>query len=431
MDQTIVIPYTPRTQFKGYHARSQRWTKVVAHRRFGKTVGCLNDLVKLALENPRAFPPPRYAYVAPTYGQAKDTAWQYLKHYTSRLPNVKVMESELSVTLPNGARIRLYGADNYDALRGGYNDGVVIDEPADIDPRAWPEVIRPTLSDYKGWATFIGTPKGRNWFYKVGRLESGELDPEWLHVTLKASETGVLPSEELESARKLLTPEQYEQEYECSFEAAIVGAYYGRLMADADKDKRIVGVPYDPAVPVWTAWDLGVRDSTAIWFCQLVGREIHVIDYYEMTGVGLDHYASVIRSKPYGYASHIVPHDAQARELGTGKTRIEMLASLGLKTEVAASHSVEDGINAVRLALPRCWFDANKCSRGIEALKLYRAEYDDRLQTLRPRPIHDWASHGADAFRYFAMMIDRMIETKHAKAKPVSIPRMSGGWMAA
>jgi hypothetical protein len=401
--QVIRVPYKPRDLFKTYHKRTQRWSKVVAHRRFGKTVGTVNDLIRRAAMNDRKFPPPRYGYIAPTYRQAKDVAWSYLKHYTAGIPGVEQKESELTVVFPTGQTIKLYGADNYDAMRGLYFDGVVIDEPADIDPRAWPEVIRPTLSDYAGWATFVGTPKGRNWFYKIGRDDAGKLYDDWFHLTLRASETGVLAKTELNDAKRTLTPEQFEQEYECSFEAAVVGAYYGRQMAEVEKDKRICSVPYDPMARVWTAWDLGMDDATAIWFMQGVGREIHAIDYYEATGMDLAHYVQMIQRKPYVYGGHILPHDVRARELGTGKSREEVLRGLGLEITIAKDHRVDDGINAVRLMLPRVWFDAEKCHRGIEALKLYRADYDDKNQVLKPKPVHDWSSHPADAFRYFAM----------------------------
>lgn len=404
MEKRIVIPYEPRAPFLPFHNRTQRWAAVVAHRRAGKTVACVNELIKAALQNERREPPPRYGYLAPTYGQAKDVAWSYLKHYVAPIPGVEVRESELAVVLPTGAIIRLYGADNYDRMRGLYFDGVVIDEPADIDPRAWPEVVRPALADYSGWAIFIGTPKGRNHFHKL--VADGEKEG-WFVAKLPASETGLLGDEELADARRMMTPEQYEQEFECSFEAAIVGAYYGRHMADAEREKRIAGVPYEPACRVWTAWDLGIRDATAIWFAQMVGREVHLIDYYEATGADLGHYVREIVGRPYVYDGHILPHDAQAKELGTGKSRLEVLRSLGLKNiRIAPDHRVEDGINGARMMLPRCWFDRNRCQRGIDALKLYRAEYDDKLQTLRPRPVHDWASHGADAFRYLAMTLD-------------------------
>jgi hypothetical protein len=188
----------------------------------------------------------------------------------------------------------------------------------------------------------------------------------------------------------------------------VVGSYYGKLLARAEDERRIASVPYEPAAPVWTAWDLGIRDATAIWYAQVVGREIRIIDYYEATGVDLGHYVRELNVRPYVYAGHIVPHDAQARELGTGKSRLEVLESLGLKNiTLAPMHRIEDGINAVRLFVPKCWFDEAKCRRGLDALKLYRSEYDDKLQALRPSPVHDWTSHAADAFRYLAMTLER------------------------
>lgn len=415
MAQEVVIPYTPRDQFEAYHDRTERWAKIVAHRRFGKTVGCLNDLIKRALCATRVQPPPRFAYIAPTYTQAKDVAWNYLKFYSAPIPGLKMSESELWIEYPNGARIRLYGADNYERMRGLYFDDVVIDEPAQFDPRAWPEVIRPTLADQQGGATFIGTPAGRDWFYKVDLAEDGSEIADFFRLTLKASDTGIIPAEELKSLRSGLSEEQYAQEFECSFEAAVIGAYYGKLMRQADDDKRIAGVPHEPTAMVYTAWDLGIRDSTAIWFAQVVGREIRLVDYYEATGADLGHYVREIQQRPFLYAGHFVPHDAQAKELGTGKSRLEVLESLGLKNiTVAPMHRVEDGINAVRTIIPRCWFDARKCARGIDALKLYRAEFDDKLQALKPRPVHDWTSHAADAFRYLAMTLDGATQS-HAK----------------
>lgn len=302
--------------------------------------------------------------------------------------------------------MRLYGADNPDALRGIYLDGVILDEYADMDPRVWSEVIRPALADRQGWAVFIGTPKGRNAFYNLYRRS--QIEENWFSLMMRASETGLIAPAELELARKDLSEDQYQQEFECSFDAAIVGSYYGKLMAEAERDKRIVGVPYEATAEVWTAWDLGIRDATAIWFAQTIGREVRIIDYYEASGADLGHYVREIKSKPYIYGGHIMPHDAQAKELGTGKTRLEVLESLGLQNlTVAPMHRVEDGINAVRVFLPKCWFDAAKCARGIEALKLYRSEFDEKLQALKPRPVHDWTSHGADAMRYLAMTLDK------------------------
>lgn len=378
----------------------------MAHRRAGKTVACVNDLQDGALRCDKVRP--RFAYLSPYLKQSKTVAWDYLRAAMSPLRQLgaDVNESELRVDYHNGGQVRLYGADNADALRGIYLDGVVLDEFADMDPRVWSEVIRPALADRQGWAVFIGTPKGRNEFFKIWNRSRSEKG--WFSLMLKASETGLITTDELELARRDLSEDQYAQEFECSFDAAIVGSYYGKLMAQAEREGRVTGVPYEATAEVWTAWDLGIRDATAIWFAQTVGREVRIIDYYEASGADLGHYVREIKSKPYTYGGHIVPHDAQAKELGTGKTRLEVLESLGLTNlTVAPMHRVEDGINGSRVFLPKCWFDAKKCERGIEALKLYRSEYDDKLQALRPRPVHDWTSHAADAFRYLAMTLDR------------------------
>ena len=378
----------------------------MTHRRAGKTVACIHDLQRQAVRCPRVRP--RFAYLSPFLRQSKAVAWDYLRAAMSaaRVAGATAHESELRVDYPGGAQVRLYGADNPDAMRGVYFDGIVLDEYADMDPRVWSEIIRPALADRRGWAVFIGTPRGRNAFFELWRRSQTE--EGWFSMMLKASQSGLIPDSELELARRDLTEEQYAQEFECSFDAAVVGAYYGNLMARAEAERRVAGVPYDPSALVWTSWDLGIRDATAIWFAQVIGREIRIIDYYEASGVDLGHYVREINARPYAYAGHIVPHDAQAKELGTGKSRLEVMESLGLRPiTLAALHRVEDGINAVRMFIPKCWFDAKKCARGIDALKLYRAEYDDKLQALRPQPVHDWTSHAADLFRYLALTLDR------------------------
>ena len=402
----LAIRYQPRPQFKAFHARRERFACIVAHRRAGKTVACVHDLQRAALRSKKQRP--RFAYLSPFLRQSKQIAWDYLRAamMPTRFLGASVHETELRVDYPNGAQVRLFGADNPDALRGIYLDGVVLDEYADMDPRVWSEIIRPALADRQGWAVFIGTPRGRNAFFELWRRAQSE--PEWFALMLKASETGLIAPAELALARRDLSAAQYAQEFECSFDAAVVGAYYGTLMREAEAQGRIAGVPYDPAALVWTAWDLGIRDATAIWFAQVVGREIRIIDYYEAAGVDLGHYARALAAKPYAYAGHIVPHDAQAKELGTGKSRLEVLSHLGLKgITLAPKHRIEDGINAVRMMIPRAWFDAGKCARGIDALSLYRAEHDDKHAVLRPHPVHDWTSHAADAFRYLAMSLDR------------------------
>ena len=394
---------------------------MVAHRRAGKTVASIADLVLMAVCCRK--PDGRYAFIAPLFNQAKDVAWPYLLRLTADL-SPSINESELRVDLPaNGARIRLYGADNYERLRGGYFDGLVLDEYGDMDPRAWAEVLRPALADRQGWAIFIGTPKGRNHFCDIWEKNADQLD--WFRLMLKASQTDLIPAAELADSRRSMSEDQYAQEYECSFEAAVVGSYYGKLLAEITDKKRIASVSWDPAVPVVTAWDLGIGDSTAIWFAQQVANEIRLIDFYEASGEGMSHYVKLLAGKPYVYREHIVPHDADARlQDEHGRTRREILASLGVKTRVLAQNSIADGIEAVRVTLPRCWFDATKCAHGIEALRQYRKDWDEKLKVFRDRPKHDWTSHAADAFRYLAVGITEA-------RKPRQVLQAVGGtsWM--
>lgn len=391
--------YQPRPLQAELHAAFKRFNVLVCHRRFGKTVLCINELIDQALRC--RLERPRYAYVAPFYKQAKAVAWDYLKHYTRTIPGVAKHESELRVDLPNGARIQLYGADNYDALRGIYLDGAVMDEYAQMAPKAWSEVIRPAIADRAGFIIFIGTPRGRNAFAEL--YEAARDDAAWFARLYPANETGILNREELELARRQMSEEEYAQEFECSFDAAIAGAYYGKTLSEAERNGRICAVPWSPELPVTTAWDLGIDDATAIWFVQAAGPELRVIDYYEASGVGLEHYAKVLREKPYVYGEHLLPHDVEVTELGTGRSRYATLAALGLRGRVVARQPVEDGINAVRNLLPRCLFERTRTARGVEALRQYRRDWDESLGTFRARPRHDWASHAADAFRYLAM----------------------------
>jgi phage terminase large subunit len=427
------IPYIERPEFTAYHNRTQRWSCIVAHRRAGKTVACINDLIQGALTCP--LPNPRFAYIAPLFVQAKDVAWTYLKEFGLVVPGTTANEVELRLDFPNGGRVRLYGAENYNRLRGFYLDGAVLDEPADMDPRVFGEVLRPALSDRQGWATWIGTPKGHNHFYDIAK-QSRE-DPSWFSLTLKASETGIVPAVELADAKRGMTADQYEQEFECSFEAAILGAYYGREMAEATAEGRLTNVPYDKYAPVSTWWDLGVSDSTAIWFVQRVGGEIHVVDYYEGSGVGLDHYVAVLKETQakfkFQWGPHLLPHDIQAREISSGKSRLETLRSLGLdKIEVVPIHAVMDGINAARRMLPKCWFDVERCERGIEALRQYRVEYDDKNRVFRKNPLHNWASHGADAFRQGAAVYDERSGGRGVGQRRYrDDKRKTGSWMTA
>ena len=397
--QQITIKYKPRGAFKQFHARSERWACLVAHRRAGKTVACINDLIRRAFCEQKQ--DARYAYLAPYYSQAKSIAWDYLLRYTADV-RVNANASELWVELINGARIRLFGADNPDALRGLYLDGVILDEFADMRPRVWGEIIRPLLADREGWAVFIGTPKGHNGFYDIWR--TAQASDSWFAASIKASESGLLPQTELIDAAAGMTEDQYAQEFECSFEAAILGAYYGKELAQmAD---RVCVVDYDASLPVFTAWDLGYHDDTAIWFYQVTYNEIHFIDYYSGSGLCIEDYANAVLNKPYKYAKHWLPHDARAKTLSSGgKSVIEQLGKyLSIaKMDIAPNLSVQDGIQAARMMLTRCWFDQQNTGDAVELLKQYQREWDDDKKAFRSKPRHDHTSHCADAFRMAAV----------------------------
>jgi phage terminase large subunit len=441
----VDLGYVARPQFAAFHARRQRWACIVAHRRAGKSVACVMDLIDAALRC--NLPDGRFSYLAPTYTQAKDVCWQYLKRFTANIPGVEQRESDLMVIVPNAyredvtdaagnvvtdaegnaqrvatassiSRIRLYGAENYDRLRGTYNDGLVLDEYADISPRAWPEVLRPSLADRRGWAVFIGTPRGRNDFWRVH--EFAEQHPkEWFSLVLRADQTGLLTEAELDDMRAMTTLEQFAQEFLCSFDAAILGAYFGKELAEAEAQGRITDVPYDPLLPVHTSWDLGIGDSTAVWFFQVSRKELRVIDHSEASGHGLPHYAAVLEARGYTYGTEYLPHDAQARQLGSGRTLWETLRELtGRNPRILPQQNVMDGINAARVSLASAWFDAGRCYDGLEALRAYRADYDERRKVFTDRPRHDWASHSADSFRYLAMAW-REMQPEKPKPPPV------------
>jgi phage terminase large subunit len=410
------IPYKPRAVFIPFHKRTQRFAVGVAHRRCGKTVASVNGMLRQAIcsskENYRA------AYIAPLLNQAKDTAWTYLKRYSEPLLARAPNESELWIELLNGARIRIYGADNPDRLRGGYFDDVILDEYADMAPTMWGEIIRPMLADRQGTATFIGTPKGRNGFWQI--YQTALNDPDWFTFMLRASETGILPQSELDASRKDMTAEQYEQEFECSFEAAILGAYYGKEMQQAELEKRITNVAREPSLPVHTAWDLGIGDSTAIWAFQVLANEIRVLGAYENHSQPLSHYVAECEAREWKGGHDFVPQDAKVRSLDTGRTRVETLAKLGRKPELVPAHSFEDGINAARLTFPRIWFDKDSCANGLEALRQYRVDWDEKTRSFKNTPKHDWTSHAADAFRYLCMAWRYMLAKKEPKpSKPV------------
>jgi len=397
----VILPYAPRPAFLPFHARTQRWGCLVAHRRAGKTVAAINDVIRAAATCKTAFP--LFGYVAPYRSQAKSVVWDYLKNFAQPII-LDSNEAELTITLMNGAKIRLFGADNADAMRGLGFDGIYLDEYGDFRPSVWGNVIRPALSDKQGWCVFGGTPKGKNQFWNI--YETARQNPaEWFLLRLPASSSGLLPPSELKAARAQLTEDQYLQEMETSFEASILGSFYGTELREAEEQGRFTNIAVDPVVPVHTAWDLGYRDDTAIWWYQVVRGEIHVIDFYSVSGANIEELAQVITDRGYRYGKHYLPHDAKAKTLASGgKSIIEQLAQhLGLGTlSIVPDLSVQDGIQAVRKMIPTTWFD-NRCYEGIEALKQYQREYDEDKKAFRQTPRHDWTSHPADAFRMMAI----------------------------
>jgi hypothetical protein len=358
----------------------------------------------------------------------KQVVWDYLQEFARPVPGVMFNQSELRCDFPNGGQVRIYGSDNPDSLRGLYFDLVVLDEYGLQAPKVFSEVIRPALSDRQGAAVFLGTPAGKNQFYDVS--QQAQRDDTWGFSEHKASVTGIIPVEELAAARKDMTADEYAQEYECSFEASIKGAIFAAELDAARSSLRIGRCPVDPILPVDTDWDLGVGDSTSIWFSQSVRTgEVRLVDYHEASGEGLPYYAQILKQKGYTYGTHWAPHDIQVRELASGRSRLETAASLGIRFAVCPAVPLEDGIHAARMLFPRCWFDAEKCRAGLEALQHYRRDYNTRLNEFKATPVHDWSSHGADAFRYLATRQKTPVE----KQKTVMAPRYNTGgtgWMS-
>ncbi len=435
--QRIEVPYAPRIWAKGLHASFRRWAALVLHRRAGKTTAILNHHQRAATDDAwesarlrfllpgiadaqiKALLKRRvYWHVMPSYHQAKITgAWDILKEIAKPIPGQKPNETELLMTYPNGNKIQLIGADKPDSLRGPGLSGLSMDEYSQIPGDAFGQVLSKSLADHVGYCIFSGTIKGKDQLYTT--YHSAKANPDWyaiwqdIDVSL-ATESGptiTALTRAMDDDRKLvlqglMTQAQFDQEWYLSPEAAIQGSIYGRLITEARKDRRIGKVPYEPTLPVDTAWDIGVGDSTAIWFVQSdYTGAIHVIDYHEANGEGLPYYAEVLKAKPYTYGTHWGPHDIENAEFGSGRTRIETARSLGIHFQVVPRElkGISEGINAVRMLLPRCWFDETKCAAGLEALTHYRWKFDNQLHEQGSVPVHDWASHAADAFRYLAL----------------------------
>jgi hypothetical protein len=402
----IILDYEPRSQQQHLHDSldKHRFAVLNCHRRFGKTVCILNHLIRAALNHP--MPNPRFAYIAPTYKQAKNVAWDYLKQFAGKISNTKFNETELRCDLPNGARITLLSSENPDSLRGIFLDGVCIDEAAQINPKLWNEIIRPALSDRKGFAYFIGTPNGmNNFFYDI--YQFALKDPEWLTYTAPVSVTKIIDEKELQAAKEQMGDSKYKQEFECDWIANIEGSIYGPIIADLEKQNRLTKVEYDPALLVNTAWDLGHADNTSIIFYQMYGNQVRIIDFYENNREGLPHYVGIIQKKEYLYDKHYAPHDIEVTEFSSGKTRREVAYQLGINFKILPKLPIEDGIHAAKMLLPRCYINID-CKLLIDALRHYHRRYNEKMKVFHDKPVHDWSSHACDAFRYLATAVTEL-----------------------
>jgi phage terminase large subunit len=377
------------------------------HRRSGKEKTFFNYTIKKMFDRVGA-----YYYFFPTYRQGKKILWEgidrdgfkFMDHFPPQVVRRK-HDSDMLVETINGSIFQIIGTDKIDSIVGTNPVGAVFSEFSLQDPLAW-DYTRPILAENEGWGVFNFTPRGKNHGHNIFKLAQEE--PGWYCEKLTVEDTGAISQEILEQERKEIIKKDgndalFMQEYYCSFEVPIQGSYYGTQLMLAEQEGRVGNVPYEPDLPVNTAWDLGIGDSTAIWFYQSVGREIRLIDYYETMGEPLVHYVRKLQEKGYVYGDHYAPHDIEVRDLSTGKSRLEVARNLGVRFRVVPKLSVEDGIESVRNILARCWFDEKGCEKGLSALRSYHREYDEKNQTYKVRPKHDWSSHGADAFRYLAV----------------------------
>jgi len=428
---TLPINYRPRTYqlpfLKAMDTGGFNRGVWVAHRRSGKDITCLSYISKKMVERVGL-----YFYVFPTYAQAKKVIWNgidkdgkpFMDHFPKELMTVK-NDSDMRVQYRNGSIFQLVGSDNVDSIVGTNPVGVVFSEYALQDPRAW-GFLRPILAENGGWAIFVGTPRGENHLYDIWELAKADKD-KWFSQMDRASETKAIPQDVLDQERREINrlygnDSLYLQEFECDFSVPLLGAYYADQLSESYRSGRIGHVPHEPRLKVHTAWDLGINDRMAIWFFQILGAEIRVIDYLEDSGKGMSHYIQkILKEKCYVYGRHIAPHDIEVRELTSGISRRDTAQNLGIDFEVCPKLPLNDGISAVREVLPQCWFDKEKCREGLNALKSYRKTWDETRKTYLNQPYHDWASNGSDAFRYFAITHD-VINTKsddeELKARP-------------
>lgn len=394
------------------------YTRVLAilPRRAGKDIAAWNLCIRQCLKRTQTI-----YYIFPTFAQARRVIWQGITndgtHFLDFIPPEVIAaknSQEMSIRFKNGSILCLIGSDNYNSLMGTNPQGIVFSEYALQDPMAY-SYIRPILTANGGWAVFISTPRGKNHFYTLYEIARNSKD--WFCLRLTVNETRHIPLSEIERERAegILSEDMIQQEFYVSFDMGVEGAFYSKYLDTMRIKGQIGHVPWEPSFKVNTAWDLGVRDSTAIIFFQNIGATIRIIDYYEKSKEGLEHYVSVLDSKPYNYGRHIAPHDIRVREFGSGLTRIEKARQLGIRFNVADDIGLFDGIEAVRSTLPRIWIDEGNCSQLLKALENYRQEYDAKRQVYKTQPLHSWASHAADALRYLCVSVPKMSQTTTAE----------------
>ena len=393
------------------------------HRRAGKDATSLNWTVVSSLQRVGL-----YWHLLPTYNQGRKIVWDGRtkegRPFRDAFPKELIKSennTDMKLELTNGSIWQVVGTDNVDRLVGANPVGVVFSEYSLQDPRAW-DFIRPILAENGGWAVFIYTPRGKN--HGLELYQMALRNPSWFCQKLDVDATGVLSPEIIQEEREAGMDESLvQQEFFCSFEAGMSGAYYGAILAKLSEQARITRVPFEPRLEVVTGWDLGMDDSTTIWFAQVSRTDVRIIDYYEASGEGLSHYVRILREKAdkfgYVYGKHYAPHDIEVRELGTGKSRKDIAAGLGVRFVTVPKLELMDGIEAVRTLLPTCYFDAEKTKRGYDALLNYRKEWDESKQTWGSKPEHDWSSHGADGFRTLAVGL------KKTKVEHKRLPRQA------